>query len=75
MGLALKCQDDPGFREALETDDKDRTQLLWCALNSDADKKAILQLKGDDAERFLTLTYLVCDPNILAMWRKLINNL
>jgi hypothetical protein len=75
IALALRCQDDPDFRKASDDDDKDLIQLLRRTLNSDTDKKAVLQLRGGDSERFLTLTYLVRDPNIVRVTIVLINNL
>ena len=60
MALALACQDDPEIRTALDKDDEDVARLLMTVLASDTDKKAVLQLTGNDAERFLTVTYDVC---------------
>ena len=60
MALALACQDNPEIRIALDKDDEDIARLLRTVLASDTDKKAVLQLTGNDAERFLTVTYDVC---------------
>jgi len=60
VALALACQDNPEIRIALDKDDEDIARLLMTVLASDTDKKAVLQLTGNDAERFLTLTYDVC---------------
>lgn len=74
MALALACQDDPGFRKALDDDDRALNQLLRNTLNSDTDREAVSQLKGEDAEHFLTLIYSVRDQYINFMLHRLIDN-
>jgi hypothetical protein len=59
LSSALGCHDDQEFRNALDEDEADIVQMLEAVLRCDADRKAVLQLRGDDAERFLTLTHNV----------------
>ena len=59
MALELSCLDDPKIRMALDEDDTDIARLLKSVIESDADKKATLRLKGADAEHFLNLMYRV----------------
>lgn len=65
MASQLTCQNDLDFLKALDNDEINLKQLLSNTLNSDNDKEAVLELKGDDAERFLTLTFHVCILDIL----------
>jgi hypothetical protein len=74
MALVLKCQGDPDFRKALNDDYHALARLLMSTLDSDS-REAVLQLKGDDAERFLTLSCFVRNPDILCISHRLINNL
>jgi hypothetical protein len=67
MALELKCQDDPDFRRALDKDDKELNKLLRNTLNSDDERKAVLQLNRDDGERFLALAYSVRNLDSLSM--------
>jgi hypothetical protein len=60
MALELSCQNDSAIQGALDEDDADIARLLKDILESDADKKVVLRLKGADAERFLSLMYSVC---------------
>jgi hypothetical protein len=56
----LSSQDDLRIRRALDKDDADIDWLLNDIMCSDIDTKAVMQLKGIDAEQFLTVTYSVC---------------
>jgi hypothetical protein len=65
MASQLMCQNDLDFLKALDNDEINLKQLLSNMLNSDNDREAVLELKGDDAECFLTLTFHVCILDIL----------
>lgn len=60
VASALSSQDDLRIRRALDQDDADIDRLLGDIIYSDIDTKAVMQLKGIDAEQFLTVTYSVC---------------
>jgi hypothetical protein len=67
MALELKCQDDPFFHQALNIDNSELNELLRNTLDSDAERKAVLELNRNDAERFLVLTYAVRNLDIPSM--------
>jgi hypothetical protein len=59
LSSALGCHDDHEFRNALDEDEADIVHMLQAVLRCDADRKAVLRLRGEDAERFLTLIHNV----------------
>jgi hypothetical protein len=59
MSSTLGCHDDHEVRNALDEDEADIVRMFQAILNCDSHKKAVLQLRGNDAERFLTLTHNV----------------
>jgi len=59
LSSILGCHDDDKIRNALDEDEAEIVRMLQDVLNCNSDKTAVLQLRGNDAERFLTLTHNV----------------
>ena len=72
MSSTIHCHDDHQIHNALDQDETDIVRLLQSILNCELDKKTVLELRGDDAEHFLTLTHNVSfmckrrEPTVLA---------
>ncbi|KIM92438.1 hypothetical protein PILCRDRAFT_762509 [Piloderma croceum F 1598] len=64
VASALSSQDDLRIRRALDKDDADIDRLMSDIICSDIDTKAVMQLKGVDAEQFLTVTYSILDKEV-----------
>lgn len=55
----LGCQNHSSVREALLKDDEEITSLLRTIVTSPAYRNVVLSLRGDTAEKFLTVAYRV----------------
>lgn len=56
---ALGYQNHSSVRNALLKDDEDIRNLLHAVMASEADRVAVVALRGDSADKFLNLTYNV----------------
>ncbi|KAJ7141853.1 kinase-like domain-containing protein [Mycena crocata] len=61
----LKLTRDPGFRDALHADEKRIATQLGLILNSEAGRRAILTLRGEEAKHFLDVIQTTLDRGYL----------
>ena len=74
MWSDLGSYEQPVLNQALEKDDADITHLLRRVINSESSDRAVMQLEGDAARRFIDILDSVCNLVLIRAFDTTLSN-